>query len=80
MLDRPPKMLSPGELALAWQCSTRTVLRSIRRGELAAVRLSRKTVLISEIDAAAFYAARRTGLSLSSIGSIRPRGGRPWGT
>lgn len=70
--------LTPCEVAGLWGCSTKTVLRLIRAGELPAVRLSRKTIFVSEVDAAAFYATRST--HLSSIGSIAAGAGRPWGS
>ncbi len=75
------KMLTPGEVAQLWQCSTETVLRLVGQGALPAVRLTRKTILISDVDAAAFYAERRTNLSgIPCIPAIRTRRGRPWGS
>ncbi len=69
---------TPKEIGGLWGCSTKTVLRLVGKGELPALRLSRKTILITSTDAAATYAVKFSGLS--SIGSIENRGGRPWGT
>src|SRR4051812_16236258 len=72
------RKLTPGEVALLWGCSTKTVLRLISSGSLPAIRVTRKTILITKVDADIFYASKQTGLS--SIGSIRHGGGRHWGT
>jgi hypothetical protein len=72
-----PRMLAPCDLARHWGCSIRTVLRLLApRGELPCVRLNRQTILVAEIDAAAFYALRFS--NLSAVGSVRSRRGRPW--
>ena len=47
-------LLTPAEVARRYRISDETVLRAIRRGELAAVRVGRKKIRIRAADAAGF--------------------------
>jgi excisionase family DNA binding protein len=71
-----PRGLHHNDVALLWGCSVRTILRLIHSGELEAARIGRKTYIVSQVDAAEFYARRSAGLS--AIGQSK-NGGRPWG-
>lgn len=68
---------SPKELAGLWNCSTKTILRAVRSGDLPALHLGQKTIRITEVDAGVFYLKRSSGLSSSGAS---PSGGRPWGS
>lgn len=70
------RWLSPRQLARHWGVSTRTIRRRIASGELPVHRVNARVYRISEIDAAAAYAARscdqlRTNGPLSA-GRLRP--------
>ena len=47
-------LLTPAEVARRYRISDETVLRAIRRGQLAAVRVGRKHIRIREADARSF--------------------------
>jgi len=57
-------------------CSVKTLLRAVRRGDLPAFRPGAKDYLFTEIDLAAFVAART--VNLSPTVHTRSRRGRPW--
>jgi excisionase family DNA binding protein len=52
--NQKPDDKSPGEIAALLGISTRTILEAIRRGELPAIRYSRKTLMISTAEALAW--------------------------
>ncbi|MBC8008590.1 MAG: helix-turn-helix domain-containing protein [Burkholderiales bacterium] len=59
---RQSRALAPSELAAFWSVSTKTVYRAIRDG-LPVVRLNRRVIRINPVDAAAWYATHRAGVS-----------------
>ena len=62
------------QLARFWGCSPRTVNRLIDSGELPAHDLGGKVRLITKVDAAAFWAKRRTGL----VDNVNYANYNPW--
>lgn len=55
------RLLLPSEVADQMRCTTQTVLRWIRHGELRAIRLGGRMVRIDPADLSAFAATRKTG-------------------
>jgi hypothetical protein len=74
-----PAMIHHADLARAWNCSVKTILRHIHSGALPAYQFGARTFMVAKVDAAVFYATRRTPGNLSSSGSSLNRG-RPWGS
>ena len=65
---------SPADLAALWGVSRKTVLRAIRRGDLPAVRVGPQCIRVTPVDAAAFYAARSSGLGCPRSGPVGSAG------
>jgi excisionase family DNA binding protein len=80
---KTPTTYSPKELARFWSCSRKTILRAIESGDLVAIRLGPKTIRVTAVDAAAFYAMRSNLSPSGTPGTHSPppkRCGRPWNT
>jgi excisionase family DNA binding protein len=68
-LDRiSGRPLRPGEAAGAVGCSVKTILRAIKAGELQALPLNRRVILITKVDLAA-YVATKAARRMSSSGA-----------
>jgi hypothetical protein len=52
---KPPRLLSPGELAALWNLSTRQILDLCRSGRLPHLRVNDRVVRIDPEAAAKFY-------------------------
>lgn len=58
-------------------CSRRTLTRAEIRGELTALRVSKRRIYFATADLAVWYAKKSGGLSTTAG---KRSGGRPWGT
>jgi hypothetical protein len=58
---KPPRLLSPGEVALLWSLSTKQVLELCRSGRLPHIRINNRVIRVSEVDAGVFYLTNATG-------------------